>query len=124
MAKSQLQRDAVKCLPYIRQLALMPLDSESRAKWRETLLRKPKSTIMLMVGFVEMGRDFYLSDLRNCSPNADSVYVKKKKASEERWKKEKVSEERMVDYILTKIMLHHYMYTDMVVLGLCDIAKK
>lgn len=123
MAKSQLQRDAVKCLPYIRPLAYEPLDTESRAKWRETLLALDKPTVTLLVGFMEMGRDFYLCDLHKYNPSADSVYAKKKKVSAERWKDK--SKEEMVDNILTKILLHHYMFTDIIVLGLnSDNFKK
>lgn len=122
MAKSQLQRDAVKCLPYIRQLAMIPLDAESRAKWRETLLLLDRPTVSLLMGFMEMGRDFYLCDYHKYNPSADSVYAKKKKVSAERWQDK--SKEEMVENILSKIMLHHYMFTDIIVLGLNSDAFK
>jgi hypothetical protein len=91
------------CAPYIKEMASPNFD---KAQMRERLLQHDKSLLYTMIAMMEAGRSAYMCDHVTQATDPIKTLVKHKRATKANHTEDVAG---AVDYILTKILLHHYM---------------
>lgn len=101
MSKAAIELEI--CAPLVKEMASPDLD---KTQMREKLLEQDKSLLYTLIAILEAGRTAYMCDHITQASDPVKTLVKHKRTVKANHT-EDVS--GAVDYILTKILLHHYM---------------
>ena len=101
MSKASIELEA--CAPFVKEMASPDFD---KMQMREKLLEQDKSLLYALIAILEAGRTAYMCDHITQASNPTKMFAKHKQAAKANHTEDIAG---AVDYILTKILLHHYM---------------
>lgn len=101
MSKASIELEI--CAPFVKEMASPNLD---KTQMREKLLGQDKSLLYTLIAMMEAGRTAYMSDHITQASDPAKALNKQKRITKANHTEDAVG---AVDYILTKILLHHYM---------------
>lgn len=101
-----------KCASYVSKMSDPNLDKE---EMRKSLLELDNSSLISIVTLMEVGRERYLNDITTVSMKPINIFSHHRSTVSRHPPK---SAEEAVDYVLSKILLRHYMSAVATLFGL------
>ena len=117
MATPNISQEMQDCIPYIKALSVYGLD---KAEWFEKLSKLSIDNLISLMTIMEIGRDHYLMDSYKTRPNPELLYKQHKRVAIKHHQNKRKAD--LINCILEKLLLHRYMETAFLVLGLYKIS--